>query len=62
MVTKFKFSEAENIVLNMSAGLLPEFLTKKEVKVLEEAYGNNWFQELGYFEPHFKKPTFEYEK
>lgn len=56
------FTDAENIVLNMSAGLLPENLTKSEVKILIDTYGENWFEKLGYSEPKYKKPKFNNER
>jgi uncharacterized alpha/beta hydrolase family protein len=52
------FTEVENLLLNMSAGVLPEHLTKHEVELLEKEYGINWFEELGYSEPDYKKPSF----
>lgn len=45
-----------NLMLNMTAGLLPEQLTEKEIAVLVEKHGENWFEELGYTEPEYKKP------
>jgi hypothetical protein len=50
--------EIDNIVLNLSAGLLPEHLSQDEVQMLTSRYGVNWFEELGYTEPLYKKPTF----
>lgn len=46
----------ENIVLNMSAGLLPEDLSRTECIILKEEYGPNWFTQLGYDEKKYNKP------
>lgn len=54
-------SEVDNLLLNMTAGLLPEHLTKDECLLLERKYGKNWFNVLGYTEPDYKKPIFENE-
>lgn len=53
---ELKFSETENLLMNMSGGLLPENLTLSEIKMLQNKYGLNWFEELGYSEPRYKKP------
>jgi len=53
------FSELENLIMNMSGGLLPEYLNEAEVALLQEKYGENWFEKMGYTEPKYKKPTFE---
>lgn len=42
----------------MFAGVLPEHLTQDEVELLEKEFGENWFEELGYSEPDYKKPAF----
>jgi hypothetical protein len=39
----------------MSAGLLPEHLTKSEIELLETKYGQNWFTELGYIEEQYNR-------
>lgn len=49
-------NEVENILLNLSSGLLPENLQPDEVKLLEEKYGSNWFEELGYTTDKYKFP------
>ena len=46
-----------NILLNMTAGLLPENLTKEEVEILKRDFGDNWFEELGYKESEYNKPN-----
>lgn len=46
-----------NLLLNMSAGLLPKDLSKNEVKSLEDFYGKDWFEKLGYSEPKYEKPN-----
>lgn len=46
-----------NLLLNMSAGLLPEHLSEDELKLLEEAYGKHWFELLGYTEPEYVRPA-----
>ena len=48
--------EVDNLLMNMSAGLLPEHLSKDECELLESKYGVNWFEKLGYTEPKYKKP------
>jgi hypothetical protein len=45
-----------NILLNMSGGLLPENLSKEEINILKKAFGKNWFTYLGYTEDKYKKP------
>ena len=34
---------------------------KEGRKLLEEKYGENWFEKMGYAEPKYKKPNFEKE-
>ena len=46
----------DNLLLNMQGGLLPEHLTRSEVEVLEDHFGPDWFENLGYTEPKYKKP------
>ncbi len=48
----------DNLLMNMSGGLLPENLSKEEVDLLKERYGKDWFEYLGYTEPKYKKPKF----
>lgn len=45
-----------NLLMNMSSGLLPEHMSKQEIKMLEKEYGTNWFEKLGYSELKYKKP------
>lgn len=52
-----EISEVGNLLLNMSGGLLPEHLSKDEVDLLVEEYGENWFCELGY-DDSYNKPEF----
>ena len=50
--------ETNNLILNMSGGLLPEHLSSYEVKLLESRFGKDWFHELGYDEKDgYKNPT-----
>jgi len=49
----------ENLLFNLMAGLLPEYLSQDEVEVLKERHGENWFEDLGYNETDYKKPLFE---
>lgn len=51
------FNEVENLLMNMSGGLLPEHLQKDEIILLQNKYGPNWFEKLGYTESKHKKPT-----
>lgn len=53
-----KIGSVENLLLNLSGGLLPENLTSEEVKVLEKEYGPDWFEKMGYTEPEYKRPSF----
>jgi hypothetical protein len=48
--------KSDNILLNMSAGLLPKDLSKNEQEILKNDYGENWFEFLGYTEPAYEKP------
>jgi len=57
MPVTWNLTNLENLLLNMSSGLLPEHLSKDEVKLLEEKYGPDWFSELGYKESEYNKPT-----
>lgn len=43
-----KLTKLENLLLNMSSGLMPEDLQKDEIELLIEEFGYNWFEELGY--------------
>jgi hypothetical protein len=49
-------SDIENLLLNMSSGLLPEYLKEKEVAMLVKRFGINWFEELGYDHVNYKHP------
>lgn len=47
-----------NLLLNMSGGLLPEHLTKDETNMLEARFGPDWFHKLGYKEEDgYKNPS-----
>ncbi len=48
--------KSDNIVLNMSAGLLPKELSKNEIELLKNDYGEDWFHVLGYSEKHYENP------
>jgi hypothetical protein len=52
----FDLSYLENLLLNMSAGLLPINLSRGEIEMLIEKYGPDWFEKLGYTEPEYEKP------
>lgn len=46
-----------NLLLNMSGGLLPEHLSQNEINLLEQRFGKDWFHELGYNEEDgYKNP------
>lgn len=45
-----------NLILNMSGGLLPEHLLPDEVKLLQDKYGANWFERLGYNDKEYMRP------
>lgn len=49
--------DVDNLVLNMMSGVLPEHLSKDEVEMLVEEYGDNWFYELGY-DNSYEKPKY----
>ena len=49
--------DLENLLLNMSGGLLPEHLQPDEIKALEDEYGTDWFTVLGYSEPEYVNPS-----
>lgn len=51
-------SPVDNLFLNMTAGLLPEHLSKDEISLLIDEYGDDWFEKLGYSEPEYIKPKF----
>lgn len=40
-------SDADNILFNLSGGLLPKDLSERECKVLEEEHGKDWFTKIG---------------
>jgi hypothetical protein len=48
-----------NLLLNMLSGLRPEELTEYDVKLLRQRFGDNWFEELGYSEPEYRRPVFD---
>lgn len=48
--------DVNNLILNMSGGLLPKDLQPDEIKALIKRYGNEWFEVLGYTEPDYTKP------
>ena len=52
----FDISDVENLLLNMSGGLLPKDLQPDEIKLLESKYGPDWFTKLGYTEPEYERP------
>lgn len=49
--------ELGNLLMNMSAGLLPKDLSQDEIETLEDKYGPEWFGKLGYSEPTYERPT-----
>lgn len=57
--------KVNNLLLNMSSGLLPKDLTEDEVEMLQkradEQYGENtdWFIKLGYSEPKYQRSKFD---
>jgi hypothetical protein len=50
-----------NLLLNMLSGLRPDELTQDEVELLRAKFGDNWFEELGYTEPAYRRPVFDKE-
>ena len=48
--------EVDNLLLNLSGGLLPKDLQPDEVELLKKEYGDDWFEKLGYTEPEYEKP------
>lgn len=59
---EFTFTPLENLYLNMASGLLPENLSEEEVNMLKEKLGDNWFEELGYYEPEYKRSKYDTSK
>lgn len=51
------FSEFENLLLNLSAGLKPENLSNEEISLMEANLGLEWFEKLGYSQPEYRKPS-----
>lgn len=51
-----KIDEVTNLLLNMQSGLLPENLSKDEIDLLRNKFGENWFYELGYNDNEYKNP------
>ncbi|CAB1251769.1 protein of unknown function [Ruminococcaceae bacterium BL-6] len=58
-IDKLLGDKTNNLLLNLATGSLPEYLTKDEVELLKQRYGDDWFTELGYSEPKYKKPVFD---
>lgn len=52
-----EITEVGNLLLNMMSGLLPEHLSEYEIRLLELEFGENWFDELGYDDEHYKRPA-----
>lgn len=50
-------NDLNNLLLNMSAGLVPINLSKNEREILAKEFGPNWFDELGYKEPEYQRPV-----
>jgi len=55
-VENFLNDETNELLMNLSSGVLPEYLQKDEVNLLIARYGEGWFEKLGYSEPKYKKP------
>ena len=49
----------DNLLLNMSAGLLPVNLSLEECKLLTDNFGSNWFIELGYNDSDYERCFFD---
>jgi hypothetical protein len=50
-ITNIDFEDpVNNLIFNMSGGLLPSDLSEDEIKLLTERFGANWFHRLGYKE------------
>ena len=58
-MSKLIFDEVDNLLLNMTAGLLPKDLTESEVKILEDRFGKDWFTELGYTEEKYERSKYD---
>jgi hypothetical protein len=43
-----KLREVDNLLLNMSGGLMPEHLSAREKKLLAKEFGKDWLLVLGY--------------
>lgn len=55
-----EISTVDKLLLNMSAGLLPENLDKEEVDILKERFGENWFNELGYNDDDYVRSKYDH--
>lgn len=49
-------NDIPNIIFNLSSGMLPTDLDGDEIDLLTLFYGKDWFEELGYSEPEYKRP------
>ena len=55
----FNFTPFENLYFNLISGLLPENLSESEVNLLKQNLGDNWFEDLGYHEPEYKRSRYD---
>jgi len=53
-VNNFEIDDLANLLLNLSAGVHPMHLQEDEIKLLQEKYGEDWLNELGYTEDWLK--------
>ena len=60
MNKNFDISDLDNLLLTMSAGLLPCQLDIDEVNLLKEVYGDNWFTELGYTDEKYERSKYDH--
>ena len=52
-----EINKKASVLLCLHGGFLPADLSRKEIDLLTEMYGENWFDALGYTEPEYERPT-----
>lgn len=57
-IEEFFNEPVNNLLMNMSSGLLPEHLSESDCQLLKEKFGTDWFTELGYDDVNYKRPKF----
>ena len=52
-------NDVDNLLLNMSAGLLPVNINEEDCKLLNEYFSYNWFIELGYNDNEYERCPYD---